>query len=78
MNRHPILALGILFLIAIVTSVGTAVLLERIAYRPLRNAPRLVPLITAIGASLFFQNTVRGFFGTQPTGTRSPTSSPGT
>ena len=38
-------------------------LLERIAYRPLRGAPRLVPLITAIGASLFLQNTARGFFG---------------
>jgi uncharacterized protein (DUF885 family) len=34
-----------------------AILLERIAYRPLRNAPRLVPLITAIGASYFLANT---------------------
>ncbi len=30
--------------------------LERIAYRPLRNAPRLTPLITAIGMSIVFQN----------------------
>ena len=36
---------------------------ERIAYRPLRNAPRLVPLICAIGASFFLQYTFRGFFG---------------
>ena len=42
-----------------------AVLLERIAYRPLRGAPRLVPLITAIGASFFLQYTFRGLFGTQ-------------
>ncbi len=41
-------------------SVGTAVLLERLAYRPLRNAPRLVPLITAIGASLFLAERVPG------------------
>ncbi len=38
-------------------------LLERIAYRPLRRAPRLVPLITAIGASFFLQYTFRGLFG---------------
>ena len=40
-----------------------ALLVERIAYRPLRNAPRLVPLISAIGASFFLQYTYRGFFG---------------
>jgi len=40
-----------------------AVLLERVAYRPLRNAPRLVPLITAIGASFFLQYTFRGLYG---------------
>ena len=35
---------------------ATAVLVERIAYRPLRNAPRLVPLISAIGVSFFLQD----------------------
>jgi branched-chain amino acid transport system permease protein len=40
-----------------------AILLERVAYRPLRGAPRLVPLITAIGASFFLQYTFRGFYG---------------
>ena len=44
-------------------STTVALLLERIAYRPLRNAPRLVPLITAIGASFFLQYAFRGFFG---------------
>jgi len=34
-----------------------------VAYRPLRRAPRLVPLITAIGASFFLQYTFRGFYG---------------
>ncbi len=37
----------------------TAVIVERIAYRPLRNAPRLVPLISAIGVSFFLQDTIR-------------------
>ncbi|MCS6835721.1 MAG: branched-chain amino acid ABC transporter permease [Anaerolineae bacterium] len=39
-----------------------AVLIERVAYRPLRGAPRLVPLITAIGLSFVLQDVVRAFF----------------
>jgi branched-chain amino acid transport system permease protein len=46
-------------------SMSIALLLERIAYRPLRNAPRLVPLITAIGASFFLQYTFQGFYGSR-------------
>jgi branched-chain amino acid transport system permease protein len=68
LNRSPVLALLIVTAVAIAGSVGTALLLERLAYRPLRQAPRLVPLITAIGASLFLQNVFRGFFGPQPYG----------
>lgn len=34
------------------------VLIERLAYRPLRHAPRLAPLISAIGVSIFLQNVV--------------------
>jgi len=49
--------------VAMLTSMVVAVLLERIAYRKLRNAPRLVPLITAIGASLFLQYAFRGLYG---------------
>ena len=59
----PILAFGITLLSAMLVSMIIAVLLERVAYRPLRGAPRLVPLITAIGASLFLQYTARGFYG---------------
>ena len=36
-----------------------AVTVERVAYRPLRNAPRLVPLISAIGVSFFLQDAIR-------------------
>jgi branched-chain amino acid transport system permease protein len=43
-------------------SVLTAVLMERLAYRPLRNAPRLAPLITALGVSIFLQELVRNFY----------------
>ncbi|ACO46179.1 branched-chain amino acid ABC transporter permease [Deinococcus deserti] len=37
------------------------VLIERLAYRPLRNAPKLVPLITAIGVSLILQDLLKLF-----------------
>lgn len=46
-------------LAGMVVAGGTAVLVERIAYRPLRNAPRLVPLISAIGVSFFLQDLIR-------------------
>lgn len=62
-DTNPLISLSIIFLTAMVTSTIVAVLLERIAYRPLRRAPRLVPLITAIGASFFLQYTFRGFYG---------------
>jgi len=38
-----------------------AVTVERVAYRPLRNAPRLIPLISAIGISFFLQDVIRLF-----------------
>ena len=38
-----------------------AVTVERVAYRPLRNAPRLIPLISAIGISFFLQDLIRLF-----------------
>lgn len=78
MNEQPWLSIVLLVLIAIIVSVAVAVLLERIAYRPLRGAPRLVPLITAIGASLFLQNTFRGLFGSQTRGYPKPTMLEGT
>ena len=36
-----------------------AVTVERVAYRPLRHAPRLIPLISAIGVSFFLQDLIR-------------------
>jgi branched-chain amino acid transport system permease protein len=38
-----------------------AVTIERVAYRPLRAAPRLIPLISAIGVSFFLQDVIRLF-----------------
>lgn len=39
------------------------VVVERFAYRPLRNAPRIAPLISALGVSFFLQNSVLLLFG---------------
>lgn len=78
LDRRPVLAVLLLVLLAMAVSVTVAVLLERIAYRPLRGAPRLVPLITAIGASLFLQNTFRGLFGAQTRGYPKPRALDGT
>jgi branched-chain amino acid transport system permease protein len=41
-------------------------LLERIAYRPLRESPRLSAVVSALGASIFFQNAVMLIYGARP------------
>jgi branched-chain amino acid transport system permease protein len=56
---------ALLFIVAVgmVVSMLVAIALERVAYRPLRNAPRLTPLISAIGASFFLQQAMLNIFG---------------
>jgi branched-chain amino acid transport system permease protein len=51
-----ILLYVIVFLLAMICTGILGMLTERFAYRPLRHAPRLAPLISAIGVSLFLQN----------------------
>jgi branched-chain amino acid transport system permease protein len=68
LNSNPVLAIIILLAVSMTVSTVVAMLLERLAYRPLRGAPRLVPLITAIGASLFLQYTFRALYGAQVKG----------
>ena len=63
LDKYPIPSLLLIFIVAMLVSLSVAVLTERVAYRSLRNAPRLVPLITAIGASFFWQYFFRGLFG---------------
>lgn len=57
----PLMILG-----GVVAAVGTALLMERFAYRPLRGAPRLAPLISAIGVSIALQEAVRLYYGEIP------------
>ncbi len=60
--HFPLLAV---FLLAVAGCTVLAVAIERLAYRPLRNAPRIASLITAIGASLFLEyfTALRQVFG---------------
>lgn len=46
------------FIVAIVVTSGYGYAVEQVAYKPLRSSPRLVPLISAIGMSIFLQNYV--------------------
>ncbi len=55
-------ALPIMLLGGVAVSVLAGVTMERFAYRPLRGAPRLAPLITALGVSIFLQELVRNFY----------------
>ncbi|GAA5149145.1 branched-chain amino acid ABC transporter permease [Pseudonocardia eucalypti] len=56
------LALPLLLVGGAAVSAGVAVAMERFAYRPLRDAPRLAPLITALGMSVALQEAVRVFY----------------
>ncbi len=58
-----IVLLGLLAAIPVCMGVGFTI--ERLAYRPLRNAPRLAPLITAIGVSIVLQNIAMLIWGRQ-------------
>ena len=63
LESNWIISILLMLVAAMLVAATTAVLSERLAYRPLRRAPRLVPLITAIGVSYFLQYTARGLFG---------------
>jgi|GEM_PF-6675262 len=54
------------FVLSVVLTAGLGWLLERVAYRPLRGTSRIIPLLSAIGASIFLQNMVIVVFGSQP------------
>jgi len=53
------LVLVLILVAGMAGSAALAVSVERIAYRPLRAAPRLIPLISAIGVSFFLQDLIR-------------------
>ena len=60
-----VLVLGAGLAVAIPVCMALGLLIERVAYRPLRHAPRLAPLITAIGVSIILQNLAMLIWGKQ-------------
>ncbi len=67
MGMQSSITLGVLVLVGAMTICAAAgLLIERLAYRPLRNRPRLTVLITAIGVSLFLEYSGQVFFGADP------------
>ena len=62
------LVVGLMILVAMGGAGGLGVGIERVAYRPLRNANRLAPLITAIGVSLFLESAVQVWVSPAPVG----------
>ncbi len=61
-----IYSLGIALVCAMVGCAAIGFIIERFAYRPLRSAPRINLLITAIGVSLFLQYSGQAVFGSTP------------
>lgn len=67
-SKGPAYTIGI-FIAALMTAMAASallgVLIEKIAYKPLRKAPRLAPLLSAIGVSIILANLAALFFGTK-------------
>ena len=63
-----ILGLLLTLVVSMLTCGGLNVLIERVGYRPLRNAPKLAPLITAVGFSFILQNVGLLWIGGAPQG----------
>src|SRR5918998_6980653 len=57
------LVIVLMMLGAMIGCGALGVLIERVAYRPLRNAPRIAPLISALGVSFFLANSAQLLFG---------------
>jgi len=65
LDAYPIPSVILAFAVGMFVAAISGYFLEKIAYRPLRGAPRLVPLISAIGASIFLENAAQLLFGAQ-------------
>ena len=67
--QDPSVAVWILILLMVLAAMAgcgfLGIAIERFAYRPLRRAPRIAPLISALGVSFFVQNSVLLLFGSE-------------
>jgi branched-chain amino acid transport system permease protein len=60
---HAALVISLMIITAMAVSATVGMLAERVAYRPLRNAPRINLLLSALGVSIFLQNLVLNYQG---------------
>jgi branched-chain amino acid transport system permease protein len=69
-TTDPVVPVWLLLTIMVAVSMagcaGLGVAIERFAYRPLRDAPRIAPLISALGVSFFLVNSMQLLFGAAP------------
>src|SRR5262245_53719502 len=65
-GEPSVVGLFVVLLVSMAACGALGAAIERIAYRPLRSAPRLASLITAIGVSLLLQNGGQLLFGADP------------
>ncbi|MBI2027624.1 MAG: branched-chain amino acid ABC transporter permease [Deltaproteobacteria bacterium] len=65
-QTSSLLGLFLVLTLSMLVCAGVGYVIERFAYRPLRKAPRINVLITAVGVSMFLQFTGQLFFGSDP------------
>src|SRR3954453_6714837 len=65
MHEHPAIVIPIMFITAMLGCGLLGMMIERFAYRRLRSAPRIAPLITALGVSFFLENAAQLVLGAQ-------------
>jgi branched-chain amino acid transport system permease protein len=69
-TTDPVVPIWLLLVTITVAAMGgcaaLGVVIERFAYRPLRDAPRIAPLISALGVSFFLANSMQLLFGATP------------
>jgi branched-chain amino acid transport system permease protein len=65
LSASAALVIVAMLLAAMIGCGALGVAIERVAYRPLRNAPRIAPLISALGVSFFLQSTALLVFGAE-------------
>jgi len=63
LDSYPVFSMICILLLSMTVCTATALIVERICYRPFRHVATLAPLICAIGASFVLQHTFRGMFG---------------
>src|SRR5438093_11514252 len=63
---HSVAAAVVVLLLAMILCAALGIIIEKLAYRPLRSRPKLTVLITAIGVSLLIESCGQRFFGADP------------